>query len=115
MEREIKKFRWMEVDHYYRFVGMIDKGGLKKPILRSLKDITYTEATEIADIIKPENKGKHPVDDEFRNECVKGITEYGKFYALTVAVPLIDYLLKRHFDLFGFIDSGQAYNKKLIK
>jgi len=73
-----------------------------KPILRSLKTITYNEAVCIdADFI----------DLNHENESVYPVGEWNE-YKYSVSSEDFIYLLDAGFDLFGLIESGQAIARK---
>jgi len=74
-----------------------------KPILRSLKTITYEEAICIdADFI----------DLDHQNQTVYQVGEWNE-YKYSVSSEDFIYLLDAGFDLFGLIESGQAIELKL--
>ena len=83
-----------QVFHGQKKAFLVHKYNAKniKPILRPLSDMTENEAKELAEIKRSPSAGKTVTRTEL--------------YAATT-----HYLLSKHFDLFGLIESGLAIDK----
>lgn len=87
-----------------------------KPFLRELSDMTDQEAREYASFFGI--KGDHPVKIITENAVVKISIGYKDHVASLFPLgnygqkpESLKYLLDRHFDMFGLIESGLAYKK----
>lgn len=85
-----------------------------KPILRPLSDMTDEEAKEIVllkynvrnTLQKAELSGRHILFTCSPGSLLK--PQGGQFDVLESGPHILTYLISRHFDLFGLIESGQA-------
>lgn len=71
-----------------------------KPILRSLSDVTYHEKIELFGI-----RSKFAID--------AGLFDFNKEYS-RLSAGGVRYLLSKHVDLFGLIESGEALDATKI-
>lgn len=88
-----------------RLQEFLDEDRNDQPILRPLSDMTEDEQMELAelsDLFLPDHLFKALVNDR------KYLIDVRNAWGITA------YLLSKHFDLFGLIESGQAIDKTTL-
>lgn len=117
------QFEWIDdaVPFHKGDRGRMDGDGLrywdayKKPILRPLSSMTEEEYLEAGKVFFDYgNKYVYPVQS--KNDMIDLIKGGMKIcWHLNKYFELTHYLLSKHFDLFGLIESGLAISKTSIK
>lgn len=90
-----------------------------KPLLRPLDSIKEEQAIELVKILVWEQYGDHPgtrIYESYKNSFGGIVVSWGESFREKVSISdmsrysadQIRYLLSRHFDLFGLIESGLA-------
>jgi hypothetical protein len=85
-----------------------------KPILRSLDDITKSEATE-GKVFKEKTEWHEPTFEQFKERLENNLELQRKTKFIIEFSPTeFIFLLSKYFDLFGLIDAGLAIDKTTL-